>query len=206
MNTFVQVFGVKFRLYIARCIFAVIACGFIQVSVHAEEPHAFAAWINTANKILHQVAGDDLKAYWSIAPKIEVIDDERANAFAYAPDRIIVSNGLLKLINTESELAFILLHEIAHLKELNQPIKLGQTKLGGFKGRYLNHELTADQFSSCQMQGYYDRRAGPAIIEKILKNGSKLANNFNTIYPSLSVRKAALLKLITKSKDPETSC
>ena len=49
-----------------------------------------------------------------------VIDTETINAFAMPGGSIIVSSGLLKRLNSESELAGVLAHEIAHVVKKHQ--------------------------------------------------------------------------------------
>ena len=49
-----------------------------------------------------------------------VIDTETINAFALPGGSVIVSSGLLKRLNSESELAGVLAHEIAHVARKHQ--------------------------------------------------------------------------------------
>ena len=49
-----------------------------------------------------------------------VIDTETINAFAMPGGSVIVSSGLLKRLNSESELAGVLAHEIAHVVKKHQ--------------------------------------------------------------------------------------
>ena len=49
-----------------------------------------------------------------------VIDTETINAFALPGGSIIVSSGLLKRLNSESELAGVLAHEVAHVARKHQ--------------------------------------------------------------------------------------
>ncbi|HEX7465565.1 MAG TPA: M48 family metalloprotease, partial [Usitatibacter sp.] len=49
-----------------------------------------------------------------------VIDTETINAFAFPGGTVIVSSGLLKRLNSESELAGALAHEVAHVVKRHQ--------------------------------------------------------------------------------------
>lgn len=49
-----------------------------------------------------------------------VLDNENVNAFAAPGGYILMTNGLLKKLNTESELAGVLAHEIAHVVQRHQ--------------------------------------------------------------------------------------
>lgn len=51
------------------------------------------------------------------APRIYLADYDDANAMAYPGNRIVVTRGLLALLNDESELACVIAHELAHLQE-----------------------------------------------------------------------------------------
>lgn len=63
---------------------------------------------------MHAFGGDDLQAYFGFVPEIVITDDALPNAFAKAPNRIEVSEGLVQVTQSAHELAFVVAHELAH--------------------------------------------------------------------------------------------
>jgi predicted Zn-dependent protease len=51
---------------------------------------------------------------------LRVLDTETINAFALPGGSVVVSSGLLKRLGSESELAGVLAHEIAHVVKRHQ--------------------------------------------------------------------------------------
>ena len=101
-----------------------------------------------AIKILHQIAGDDLQAYFGFTPEIQVIGSNKANAFAVKNTNIFLSNKLFDKISDSKMLAFVLLHEIGHLKLHTKQRKFSlisnQSKLYDHR---IYQEAEADEFA-----------------------------------------------------------
>lgn len=61
-----------------------------------------------------------------VRPRMRVIDEEDINAFAFPGGSILVTKGLLKNVETENGLMFILGHEIGHFMARDQIRSMGR--------------------------------------------------------------------------------
>lgn len=70
-----------------------------------------------------------LAAGWEDNPyafRVSVLDQSEPNAFAVPGGRIVITSGLLESVSSESELAFVLGHEIGHFKQRDHLRGLGR--------------------------------------------------------------------------------
>ncbi|MEZ4754506.1 MAG: M48 family metalloprotease [Bdellovibrionota bacterium] len=127
-------------------------------------------------RLLHEIAGDDLKAFFGLTPEIQIIAYKTASAFAIKETHIFISNKLFKKVQDPRLIAFVLLHEIAHLKLHKNSNKLA------FTGNHdltfdprLHHEIEADMFA-CELlsQGLNQAENCAIFMEKL---ALKLGNN-----------------------------
>lgn len=73
-----------------------------------------------------------------------VMDSDTVNAFAMPGGTILISHGLLKKLNTESELAGVLAHEIAHVVKKHQ-LSAIQSSAGSGVLATIGKEVAADR-------------------------------------------------------------
>ncbi len=76
-----------------------------------------------------QVLLERLAMHWSDNPyafRVSVIGDSEPNAFAVPGGQIVITRGLLESVSSESELAFVLGHEIGHFKQRDHLRGLGR--------------------------------------------------------------------------------
>ena len=66
------------------------------------------------NKLGLRLAGGNIDGF---SPKFHLINNNQVNAFAFMGANIAINSGLIKLTESESELASVIAHEIAHLKQ-----------------------------------------------------------------------------------------
>jgi predicted Zn-dependent protease len=76
-----------------------------------------------------------------------VIDTETINAFALPGGSILVSSGLLKRLGSESELAGVLAHEIAHVVKKHQ-ISAIQSAARGNLAKSIGTEIASDRIGA----------------------------------------------------------
>jgi predicted Zn-dependent protease len=72
---------------------------------------------------------DRLAMRWPENPyafRVSVLDQSEPNAFALPGGRIVITRGLLDSVSSESELAFVLGHEIGHFKQRDHLRDLGR--------------------------------------------------------------------------------
>lgn len=85
----------------------------------------------TNNKAKEQIQNllDDLvkKIPSSERYKVHIIENEKTNALALPGNNIIIFTGLLKKINSENELAFVLAHELGHFVHRDHLKALGRS-------------------------------------------------------------------------------
>ena len=145
--------------------------------------------------IFHKLGGDDLVAYFGFEPKIEVVSQHTPNAYAIGPSTIVISTALLDFLEGESELAFVLAHELAHLI-------LGHThkNLAGNRElrsspwvRYLKAELAADNLAlQLLKKGHYSGAPGLAVLKRLANFGAESGTSLGDIFPSLAIREGQL--------------
>jgi Zn-dependent protease with chaperone function len=76
-----------------------------------------------------QVLLERLAMHWPDNPyafRAHVVDESEPNAFAVPGGRIVITRGLLDSVSSESELAFVLGHEIGHFKQRDHLRGLGR--------------------------------------------------------------------------------
>ena len=76
-----------------------------------------------------QVLTERLAMHWADNPyafRVSVLDQSEPNAFAIPGGQIVITRGLLESVSSESELAFVLGHEIGHFKQRDHLRGLGR--------------------------------------------------------------------------------
>lgn len=77
--------------------------------------------------------------------KFGIIDNENINAFATPGGTIFITNGLLKRLNSESELAAVLAHEVAHVIQRHHLIAFRKGAFGSFIGNVADYKTAGKQ-------------------------------------------------------------
>jgi predicted Zn-dependent protease len=94
-----------------------------------------------------------------------VIDTETINAFAMPGGDVIISSGLLKRLSSESELAGVLSHEIAHVVKRHQ-VQAIQSAAQGDLAASIGKDIAGDAIA---------RRGGGAVGQMAKQFGANLA-------------------------------
>lgn len=147
---------------------------------------------NTA--LLRMLVGDDATAYLGLNPKIRQIKSSEPNAFALpASAEIVISEGLSSFVQTQSEMAFVLAHELGHLVLHGNSVKSSILGKETQNKSALEMELEADQFAlQVLKQSGFDMRAPSAFLTRMAQKEGHAHVPFGKIYPSLGIRKNAL--------------
>lgn len=144
-------------------------------------------------KILHRLVGDDLNAFAGFTPRILVAERAVPNAFARAPHTIVLTTGLLDVVGSEDELAFVLAHELGHLllghvqsgAEGPQSARL----LGMNSRRPIDLELEADAFSLKMLaESGYSPASGRVLLERLGEWGAEAGIALQELHPTLKIR------------------
>ena len=103
---------------------------------------------------------------WTFA----VMDTETINAFALPGGSILVSSGLLKRLSSESELAGVLAHEIAHVVKKHQ-ITAIQSAARGNLAKSIGSEIAADKIRGGGVAGQALKPFAINLVGDLLKDG-----------------------------------
>lgn len=147
--------------------------------------------------MLHKLGGDDLQAAFGFTPQVVVASSLLPNAYARRPGTIVLTQGLLEVISSEDEFAFVLAHELGHLvlgHERRRPLEFATaagrvgSQLPSRWNEHLTQELDADAFAADLLgEAGYEKRAGVTMIER-LANGLGEMTFGSRIFPSLGQR------------------
>lgn len=146
-----------------------------------------------AIKVMHRLAGDDLTAYLGFTPQVELLHSPLLDAFVSKQGKISITTGFFDLLpSDDSELAFLLAHEISHhILNHHRSARFQGTK--SLKKAHLRREIAADALAIRMLhEAGFDTLAGQRLLEKILNFARENELPMGAIYPSLQLR---LLKL-----------
>ena len=141
-----------------------ISAGFLgAVKLHPSEP--MQRYVNRVGRWLaSQTERADLP--WSFG----VLDTETINAFAMPGGTVMVSYGLLKRLNSESELAGVLAHEIAHVLKKHQ-LSAIQSSAGSEVLASVGKEVAAQQIGRRGGDVFGLKSAAANAGVELVKNG-----------------------------------
>jgi Zn-dependent protease with chaperone function len=137
------------------------------------------------------LAGDDCLAFFGFTPTLEISHSPRPYAFVTDLGTIHVSSGMLAQVQNESQLAFLLAHEIAH-------VLLGhhQHRDHSDSGQFLEQEIAADQMAlSLIQQGGFEGADGEALLRRISEFGTDSGIALRQLFPGLDARLVALSRI-----------
>lgn len=132
---------------------------------------ASRSWQNLTQTTMHQLGGDDLNAFFGFVPSVTIVRSPLPNAFALGNNNIVVSTGLLDLLDSRDELAFVLAHELAHfqLGHIRHALTGGGTEPQS-NPNLLQRELDADLRARALLRGAgFDEHAGGELLQRILR-------------------------------------
>lgn len=154
-------------------------------------------WEDYWRKILHQLAGDDVTASLGVIPVLSIHTAPRPNAYSISPNKVVVSSALLDLVETSSEFAFVLAHELAHvvLHHASHESTDGPEPM-------IRREIEADAYAMKLLrEGGFDPSAGLSVLSKLREFGRENGALLEHSYPSLSVRFKALDRRISEDSE-----
>lgn len=147
--------------------------------------------------VLHRLVGDDVSAFVGVTPDIHFSDESIPNAFVNEANTIVLSDGLMNVVKSDDELAFVIAHELAHIAlHHNRPsnhrshalIGSGSTLQG-----LIRREIAADRFAlSILRSSGFEPDVGLSLLERLSSFGWESGRPLGTRYPSLGARVAAL--------------
>ena len=132
--------------------------------------------------------------------KLEIRHDPRIIAYALAtakPVKLVISSGLVSKLDTESQLAFILAHEMAHLIQGHVSLDLEDIL---FTQKQLQHihrtrqqwELDADSLAHSHLQkSGYSTDAIPEVLQILSNSSDRVTHKMHGLHPENARRLAA---------------
>jgi Zn-dependent protease with chaperone function len=151
-------------------IIATISLGLSFVKpVKAEPTDSFLKHRKRAAVALHQIVGDDSRAMLGFTPRIAIIKSQIPNAYATGQEYIVISSGLMELLQSKEELQFVLAHELAHLILGHTASKQSRALLNNSE-EYQQQELAADKEAIRLLsQAGINSAAAATALERISK-------------------------------------
>lgn len=192
----------------------IIACRFVTIAILATAIFLSASgleaqqnnfdqkyWQQKSKEILHQLGGDDLNAAFGLVPEITFYDSPEPNAFQIDRGGIIISTGLLLEIQSDSELGFVIAHELGHM------VSDRFQGLSALKGNInvtdslIRSEVLADRFAIRLIaNSKLSPESAVSLLSRLEKSEVKNGITLQTLYPSLRIRRAELDKYLKSRK------
>lgn len=154
------------------------------------------AWESIGQEIIHElVIRTDSSILYSY-PSIEVLNSYAMTAFATDKNKVLISSGLLNELDSFSEFAFVIAHEISHLvlghNHIHAKLSLQEQ---------LEHEIEADELAFKLIEAsHFKSSAGSKLLNRIAHKDLEKMGQIANIYPTLLKRVKALDKLASDQK------
>jgi len=160
-------------------------------------------WLQDGREILHAFAGDDLFAYFGFRPRIHITSQASPNAFAVKPDSIVVSTALLDLIDSTSEFAFVIAHELGHLVLDRRESIQTLAPLDTAVTVAVAQEVAADSYALELLRSAgFDPTAGRALLSKIGGLTGQSGVPVASVFPSIPARLSAMANRLSEPRTP----
>ncbi|MCB0333333.1 MAG: M48 family metalloprotease [Bdellovibrionales bacterium] len=174
--------------------FALTEVGYVREMALSGHPSEAPVWTLAANRILHTIAGDDTVAFFGFSPEIQIVSNPLPHAFVTSKGELTFSSGILGLVESSSEFAFLLAHEAAHgmLGHAGHAENQSPDQL-------LAHEIAADAIALRLLsEAGYEQRAAVGLLRKLQDYGKEYGTSLGSFRPSLEHRRLALLSLLNQ--------
>lgn len=156
--------------------------------------------------LIQTLLGDDTHAFARTTPEVLVAESPLPNAYARIDGTIVLTRGLLDMVQTEDELAFIISHEIGHLilhqrtetaaLDTSSHRLLGPTPSATreqVQKSLIHREIEADRFASQLLtKSALNPAVGAAFLKRLGLWGAEFGAPLVDSRPSLRARIDAL--------------
>jgi hypothetical protein len=140
-------------------------------------------WEVEGNRILHRLVGDDSHSFLGFHPRIQVISANLPIAVLGTDENIVLSTGILNILESDEEFAFLIAHELAH--------KLLGHDEAASRAPHSNHawEEEADTVALQLLKGCDMGRSGARkLLQKLVSFGRTQGFQLGDYYPTLRKR------------------
>jgi hypothetical protein len=150
-------------------------------------PNSPTFWEIEGNRILHRLVGDDSHSFLGFHPRIKVIGANLPLAVLGTEEHLVLSTGILNILESDEEFAFLIAHELAHKLLGHDKETIGATHSRG------EWEEEADMLAlqllrGCDMGGSGAR----TLLQKLANFGIIQGFELGKYYPTLRKRSAFL--------------
>lgn len=159
-------------------------------------------WELLGKQLLHSIGGDDSRSYFGFSPHITVVTNPLPFAALTGGSTLLFSSGLLEVLRTRDEYAFLIAHELAHEMLGHLSSHRQNTPWS------LNEELEADQFALKLLRDSdFKVENSIQILHRLELFGGEAGLPLNRLHPTLSKRREQLQTLLprTAGKSHESS-
>lgn len=129
---------------------------------------------------------------------IRILSTNQPAAFSPGAKVILLSRGLIRLLNSESQVAFVIAHELSHyhLGHVEEAAEIGSEQSSTWRK---DLEIAADQKALFLLaQGGYETTEAVAALQTVYRNIQ--GSNERAMYPSLVERITAISQQIASAR------
>lgn len=135
----------------------------------------------------------------NFAWEFNLVKNDEVNAFCMPGGKIVVYEGLMKLVSSDDELAVVLGHEIAHAVAKHSNERISQQLLAQYGAQLLSKGLENKSTAIQTVAGYNPDKA-VTFWQKMAANGQGSVPEFMSTHPSDSRRISDIQKALPEIK------
>lgn len=161
------------------------------------------SWIGFGERLIGTLSASQIDPFLTEIPKITVVESTIPNAIITSNMELRLSTGLLKLVRSDAEYAFVLAHELAHLilghVERRDVVTPEEPQDMAF---YIEREVAADRLAQKILKrANFDAAAALSILTRVGTLKDERGDPLALSYPSLAARLSEL-KLVEVESAP----
>ncbi|MCB0352008.1 MAG: M48 family metalloprotease [Bdellovibrionales bacterium] len=152
-------------------------------------------WETLGRRVLHRLAGDDVNAYLGFVPRLRFVSNALPHAYISQNGTLTFSSGILHLVHSRSEFAFLLAHELAH-GVLGHHLR-GPNDMNITLSEFIQREMQADMVA-VKMLGEvgFEEQASLQLLERLVHFGEDSGVSLKALHPSLTARERQLVQTL----------
>ncbi len=159
----------------------------------APNPEFHHMWEKRAKMVLHTIGGDDFRSFYGFSPRVSVVSSHLPVAVISPKNRLVFSSGLISLIETPSEFAFVVAHEVAH--EMLGHLNSHSSAERNTDQWSLKEEIAADEFALQLLSDtQFSKEGAVRFLRRLEGFGAESGVPLNELHPTLTHRREHLAK------------
>ncbi|MCB0319478.1 MAG: M48 family metalloprotease [Bdellovibrionales bacterium] len=150
--------------------------------------------IAETRSVIREIAGDDCVAFLGFTPIVDILDSPIPLAALTPQEHILITSGMLEIVNTRSEFAFLMAHEIAHY--LLGHLRTSEASVNSHWS--LSQEASADALALKLLGNTtFHHSAAISLLQRLEAFGEESGTALRDLYPTLSQRRTTLLSAVS---------